>query len=350
MRKFVLFAIICLLLALPVTTVYAAPPPDGPPGLERAIAVQEANNPRLLTTPGITGTAVGLTVDGKPAIKIFTERAGVPRLPLFLDGIPVVVQVTGKFAALKPPEGKGPPDGKGPKNKEPATTDRWDRPVPIGISTGNRLECIAGTIGARVTDGDTLYALSNNHVYARENKATYGENGEEVLQPGLYDTGCVYDPANHLGNLWAFVPLNFNDYSHPNTVDAAIAVTDNTLLRNSTPDSGYGTPKTDTQAAFLGMAVQKFGRTTKLTKGTVTGINASLIVGYDSGDAYFVNQIVVESRKPFIKSGDSGSLLVSHPYNYPVGLLFAGNPTGKLAIANHIGEVLDKLGVTIDGE
>jgi hypothetical protein len=73
-------------------------------------------------------------------------------------------------------------------------------------------------------------------------------------------------------------------------------------------------------------------------------------VGYGSGTARFVNQIAVYSRKPFIKAGDSGSLLVTKTGHNPVGLLFAGNTTGKLAIANPIDAVLESLGVTIDGE
>ena len=104
MRKFFLLAIIVALLVVPVATVYAAPPPGGPPGLERAIEVQEEHNPQLLSIPGVVGTAVGLTADSNAAIKIYTERAGVAGLPDSLDGIPVVVEVTGKLFALgKPP-------------------------------------------------------------------------------------------------------------------------------------------------------------------------------------------------------------------------------------------------------
>jgi hypothetical protein len=96
--------------------------------------------------------------------------------------------------------------------------------------------------------------------------------------------------------------------------------------------------------------VQKYGRTTALTKGTVVGINATVDVGYSSGTARFVNQIVVYSSKPFIKPGDSGSLLVTYPAVNPVGLLFAGNASGQYAIANQINDVLGNFGVTIDGQ
>ena len=44
-------------------------------------------------------------------------------------------------------------------------------------------------------------------------------------------------------------------------------------------------------------------------------------------------------------SGDSGSLIVRRPGNRATGLLFAGSSTHT--IANHIGDVLSALGVTL---
>jgi hypothetical protein len=95
-----------------------------------------------------------------------------------------------------------------------------------------------------------------------------------------------------------------------------------------------------------------------LTKGTITGVNAAVQVRYSSGIAKFVEQIIVESNTAFIKPGDSGSLLVTDPDANSVGLLFAGNSEGTLAVANEIRRVLDGVAgpedgifeVTIDGE
>jgi hypothetical protein len=207
--------------------------------------------------------------------------------------------------------------------------------VPIGVSTGNAGECSAGTIGARVKSGSNVYALSNNHVYALENKAKIGS---QVLQPGRYDAGCAADQANVIGTLASFVPITFST-SASNTVDAAIAVSDVTKLGNATPSNGYGTPTSATATAAVGLAVQKYGRTSSLTKGTITGIDATILIEYGAGKARFVHQIVVQSPKPFIKPGDSGSLLVNNTLN-PVGLLFAGNSSGTYAVANRIQDVL----------
>jgi hypothetical protein len=259
-----------------------------------------------------------------------------------IEGIPVVMQVTGKFITAK---AIGPETVPSIARNRVNPTARFPRPVPIGVSTGNEGECSAGTIGARLKQGNRVYALSNNHVYALENTASKGSG---VLQPGLYDTGCVFDKNNLIGTLADFEPIDFSDDAS-NTIDAAIALSSTDNLGNATPNNGYGTPSSTTAPAALNQAVQKYGRTTALTKGTVTGINATIDITYASGTARFVNQIIVTSNKPFLRAGDSGSLLVTNPGRNPVGLLFATNSSGKFAIANRIGDVLSRFGAAIDG-
>ena len=324
--------------------------PSGEPAIEvaakpaaevaAAIAVQNRHTDRLLAIPGVVGTATGLRSDGSLAIKVLTEAGRGAGIPTDLEGIPVEVEVTGKIVALGEPVGKTGNGG----GSTLTTTSRWPRPVPIGVSTGNEGECSAGTISCRVKDAlGNVYALSNNHVYALENKAPLGSN---VLQPGRYDTGCSFDPNNIIGSLAGFEPIMFGS---DNTIDAAIASSSTVNLGNATPSGGYGTPNSTTAAASLSQKVQKYGRTTALTKGQVTGINVTVSVGYSAGTARFVNQIMVQGTKPFIKAGDSGSLLVTDPGKNPVGLLFAGTSNG-IAIANPIGPVLSRFGVTVDGQ
>jgi hypothetical protein len=324
-------------------------------GLATAIAAQERHNPQLLAMSGVAGTAVGFTADGHPAVLIFTQAAGVSGLPQSLDGVPVDVQVTGRFTALPalqapvvpeaPPPGKSPGSSHGGHKVDPTT--RFARPVPIGVSTGNAGECSAGTISARVRDASgNAFALSNNHVYALENSAPIGS---DVLQPGLYNTNCAFDANNVLGTLAAFNTIDFSGGS--NTIDAALAATTTANLGNATPVDGYGTPSSTTVSATIGQAVQKYGRSSSLTAGSITGVNATILVGYLSGTATFTDQIVVQSKKPFIKAGDSGSLLVTDDVNAnPVGLLFAGNQNGSYAVANRIDLVLAYFGVSIDGK
>ncbi len=316
---------------------YAQPFPGLREFLGAAIEVQERHTDRLLALPGVVGTAVGLRADGQPVIKAYTTAPGITGIPTSLEGIPVEVKVTGEFVALD--------RGSSPAAGGLSTTSSWPRPVPIGVSTGNAGQCSAGTIGARVKDATNVYALSNNHVYALENVAPLGSN---VLQPGLFDTACTFSGNNIIGTLAAFVPIVF-DSTASNTIDAAIALSSITNLGNSTPADGYGTPKSATVSAFVGQAVQKYGRTSNLTQGAVAGVNATVLVGYSSGTARFVDQIIVQSNKPFIKPGDSGSLLVTILNANPVGLLFAGTSSGKFAVANRIDLVLASFGVAVDG-
>jgi hypothetical protein len=319
---------------------------------ERVREVQERHTARLMAMDGVEGTAVGLNSNARFSIHVLLERPGVGGIPQELEGVPVHPVITGKIYALPKPDRPGKP-GKPPKDDIDPTA-RFERPVPIGVSTGHP-NITAGTIGCRVTDGANVYALSNNHVYADENRATQGDS---VLQPGAYDGGV--DPADAIGTLDAFVPIVFYNPDNPpvpiptNEVDAAIALSDTDLLGNATPSDGYGAPKSETASAYLNQSVKKYGRTTGLTKGRVYAVNATVDVGYDSGVARFVNQIII-TPGGFSGGGDSGSLIVvdgkgrnKADDRKPVGLLFAGSDL--VTIANPIDDVLGAFGVAVDGE
>ena len=116
----------------------------------------------MLDKPGVVGIGVGLNTAGKPVIQIFKERTTSQHLPDSLDGVPVESLTTG------PDRGRALP------------TDRFPRPVPIGVSSGFAVFA-TGTLGARVTNGTNVYALSNNHVFAGVNTASIGD---PILQPG----------------------------------------------------------------------------------------------------------------------------------------------------------------------
>ncbi|MDR7423629.1 MAG: hypothetical protein QN159_14345 [Armatimonadota bacterium] len=83
------------------------------------------------------------------------------------------------------------------------------RPIQLGTSGGNindasQLFCCTGTLGSLVQDGaGTQFILSNNHVLARTNKASLGE---EIIQPGLADQNCVKDLLDVVADLSAFKP------------------------------------------------------------------------------------------------------------------------------------------------
>jgi hypothetical protein len=305
------------------------------PDLRAATAAKDKHAEGLMRQEGIEGVGVTLTARGTPAVALFLAHGAVGRVPRELDGIPVELVITGKIEAILP---QAKPGSGG------STTTRLTRPVPIGISIGNVGECSAGTLGARVKSGSSFFILSNNHVLALQNTAA---KGSAILQPGRYDTNCVTSLADQIATLGNYVPIS---YSGNNTVDAALAPTTTASVGNGTVAGGYGVPNTQTMAAALNMAVQKCGRTTGCTKGTVTAINATVNVQYSGGVARFVNQVVISGRRgAFSKAGDSGSLIVTDNASAnPVALLFAGGQT--TTIGNPIGAVLSALNVTIDGK
>ena len=315
------------------------PTPD-PHELTAAFAAQNLLNQDLIDLPGVAGTAVALGPGGRPILRVMLAHAGAVALPARFNGHEVVGEVTGPFQAYATAAAGAPANDDDPRRSFP-------RPVPIGVSTG-QVDVTAGTIGARVTTGDRVFALSNNHVFANRNRAGVGDL---ILQPGRVDGGT--DPTDAIGVLHDFEPIRFCQpfpICPANEIDAAIAATTPNELGNATPGNGYGSPRTEPLEARLGLAVQKYGRTTGHTRSRITGINATINVGFGDGTARFSGQIVVAGGD-FSGPGDSGSLIVADGRGAndrrPVGLLFAGSPTTTLA--NPIGSVLDRFGVRIDG-
>ncbi len=157
------------------------------------------------------------------------------------------------------------------------------RPVDLGTSGGNindvsSIYCCSGTLGALVRDsGGTQYILSNNHVLARTNK---GRQGDVITQPGLIDMFCSHDTSYGVANLSSFVPISFKKGAR-NTVDAAIAVTQNGKIDPSGAILDIGAISSQTVNASPGMPVKKSGRTTGLTSGTISAVNVTVDVTYN---------------------------------------------------------------------
>jgi hypothetical protein len=211
---------------------------------------------------------------------------------------------------------------------------RW-RPAPGGVSIGH-YKITAGTLCAVVYDKSSgkRLILSNNHVLAN---STNGKDhrariGDAILQPGPIDGGTVEQDT--IGKLYRFIPLNDK---HSNLVDAAVAKPLNPNL--VVPYIlGIGTVK-GTVLPELGMEVQKSGRTTGSTHGTIRAIHVTVNVDYDGRILKFKDQILTNS---FDQPGDSGSLVLDGQ-NRAVGLLFAGSD--EFTVLNPIDPVLDLLGI-----
>lgn len=284
--------------------------------LAGAMAVQNRATPGLLGIAGVIGTGTSLEADGRPVIVVYAERAGATGIPAEVEGIATRTVVTGPVMAYARPGGGT---------------------LQMGTSTGNDNECASGTLGCVVVKGGVDYFLSNNHVFARENAATIGER---IDAPGRYDGKPRCAQTAQCANLSQFVAVNF---SGNNTMDAAIARPSAGRAYTSMSSGGYD-PTSTVVAPSVGLAVKKTGRTSGLTHGTIQAINVTIQVQYSTGQiATFTNQI--QTPGTFIRSGDSGSLMVTETNADPVGLCFAGG--SGASFANPIGPVLQAFGATV---
>ena len=216
-------------------------------------------------------------------------------------------------------------------------------------TSGNTVTCCGGTLGSLVQRNGVFYILSNNHVLARSDSATVGDN---IIQPGLVDSNCNPNSATVVAHLSQFVRLE----TAGTNVDAAIAQinpgavdTNGTIFSLGTTAQGNvpspGSPHAGTgMAASVGLRVAKSGRTTGLTCSSVGAIGISTKVQYQTGcgtgttfSVTYQNQVSV-SGGTFSGQGDSGSLIVSQATADPVALLYAGSDTDT--VGNLVQDVL----------
>jgi hypothetical protein len=324
------------------------------PAIQAAMRIQDRHTPEIMQIDGVVGTATGLDEQGHPAIKIYTEREmAYGLLPVELEGLRVIQQVTGKIVAVK-----GRPGGTGADPKVIQTP-----PIQLGTSGSPAGDiangfCCGGTLGALVAKGGSQYILSNSHVFAGDvvngGNGSVSSIGDDIIQPGLIDVGCNAGNAQVVADLSSLSTL-FPPNSTPN-VDAAIAQVRAGMVRTDGAILNIGTLSSSTVGASVGQDVKKMGRTTGLTRSSVDGLNATVNVGYSdecAGGSFtkqFTGQIMIANRgSRFLNSGDSGSLMVEDVTTNPraVGLLYAGS--SSIAVANPIGDVLSHLGATMVG-
>jgi hypothetical protein len=331
------------------------------PEFARAIASHDRAIPGLLATKGIAGTAIGADDKGQPVVMIYTTGPMAKgQLPQTIDGLSVVVEETGPIRAYKGPGGGG---GNGQAIQTP--------PVKMGTSGGWRFDlangfCCGGTLGSLVQKGGTKYVLSNYHVLYADivngGNSRVATAGDPIIQPGLIDVACNAANAQNIASLVASGGT-LPDPGNPDAVDAAIASVTSGMVDETGAILNVGTISANTLGATVGLGVKKMGRTTGLTRSSISAINGAFSIQYENecaGGASFVQsyqgQVVITNRRcGFQNGGDSGSLLVEDVTTNPraVGLCFAGSVTcnnSAIAIANPIGDVLSKLGATMVGQ
>lgn len=328
------------------------------PNVRAVIAVQNQFTRDLMAQPEILGTAIGQDDDGEVVLVIYVNLEAknhgevMRALPPTLKGKRVRPELTDPFrAGGKPPSAP---------TTTVSHTARQAPPIQLGTSGGWRYDlangyCCGGTLGSLVWIGGNRYILSNYHVLEADivngGNGRVATTGDYVIQPGLIDVGCNAYNAQNVGTLLKRSSLpGFN-------VDCAVAE----VIQGAVSEDGaileIGTISIQTASARINQAVKKSGRTTKLTRSKVSGLNATISVIYDNecagGTAFtktFTGQIIIANKaSKFLAGGDSGSLMVEDVATNPraVGLLYAGSSTS--AIANPIGQILSFLGATMVG-
>jgi len=326
---------------------------------DKAIKIHDRHIPEILATRHVAGTAISADEKGKPVITVYTKEQTPPGLlKKEYEGVRVVEQVSGE---IRPFKGGGGGGGGGQAAQA--------APVKMGTSGGWRFDlangfCCGGTLGALVQKGGNQYVLSNYHVLYADivngGNSRVASAGDPVIQPGLIDVNCNANGSINVASLVA------NGGSLPmggNAVDVGIAQVIPGQVDATGAILNVGTISATTQAASIGQAVKKMGRTTGLTRSTVSAINGAFSITYENecagGTSFtqsYSNQIVIANRRcAFQNGGDSGSLLVQDVATNPraVGLCFAGSVScnnSAIAIANPIGAVLSWAGATMVGQ
>ncbi|MPQ44030.1 hypothetical protein [Clostridium tarantellae] len=229
-----------------------------------------------------------------------------------------------------------------PIKPEPFLLQERFRPLQAGYSISPSKSDSAGTLGAIVFDNfnNTPYILSNNHVLCNYNKI---KKGTSILQPAKYDAKPI--KANKVAKLSKWIVLEYStkskisNYMLPiNWVDCAIAEITLPPLLIEKSIRYIGNIKGTFNTVSLDEQVQKLGRTTGYTTGTVTSIDATLTLG-EKKKFRLGNQILTTKIS---EPGDSGSLVLNFS-NKAIGLLCGSNE--KNTIITPIERILKLLNV-----
>lgn len=255
-----------------------------------------------------------------------TKRA-IRAIPPLMNEVPVEVSVMGK---LKPWAALG----------NGFFFERNGR-IACGSSCAPGREQYAGTFGALITDGAAMFALSNNHVLASCNHTPHKM---PIMAPANLDSTPNIPAPREFAKFSKMIELRSGvpGIIQPMRHDAACAeITDEAIVSSWQGDnvSGFDTPNTVVRPR-TGMRVKKFGRTTGFTEGVIESfVPSKWVLPYQSrkfnAEVWYENTWLVEGDgdMPFALGGDSGSLVVNDA-GEAVGLVFAGNSSGKSYICS----------------
>lgn len=295
---------------------------------------------------GLSVEAVGYTPGAKQEKVIIYVARGSKKmlrsLPKQIDDCPVVVKVLGR---TRP--------GPSPSMARHGVGELFERNdrIACGSSCAPINESFAGTMGAIASLGDSLFVLSNNHVFACCNHTPIGMH---ICCPSAMDAKAGRRPPTSFATYHQMVELRSGDPMcvTPATLDAAAAIVTvpEAITSWQGDENGFDTPSLSVAPASE-MRVKKVGRTTGLTLGVIEAeVNTPWVMPYKSkkftGHVWFTDTWTARSEDgdPFALPGDSGSLVVTEDGQAAVGLLFATNNSGEYGIFAPINSVLAALG------
>ena len=258
-------------------------------------------------------------------------------IPSSINGIPVDVIEMGDAYALEQVAPR-------PIKSRQSTQIRF-RPLQAGTSA-THFQSTACTLNCLYKDNLTgkLLLSSNAHCFGRENTAKIGD---PILSPSPYDGGTV--ARDMIGEFYKGVEIKFSSFRSRirntfhkisrtfksqdaffNRVDIAFAtircfncsICDPIKYKCGIKVYSIGLP-IGKRLPDLNQRVQKVGRTTGKTTGTVVSTSWTGTVKYSRGSATFIDCILI-SGKNFSLGGDSGSPVLDMNDNY-IGALFGGS-------------------------
>ncbi len=236
---------------------------------------------------------------------------------------------------------------------------RFDGRIACGSSVGIGNQRNAGTLTAlarHLEDPDNLYGISCNHVVGGCSTA---RPGTPIVVPGIQDVSADHDEINLIGVHFSAASMS---QGLPSVADIStnrdlacfqLKDPDQVSSVQGSGENAYDTPKTFA-GVKVGLAVQKWGRSTGLTYGKVSHIltdgqpvdyNVTSYYGpmnsqVFKGTVYFKEIYEIEpsgglnsSTTPFSLGGDSGALVVSRKAPARVvGMVIAGGRDKSLLV------------------
>lgn len=217
----------------------------------------------------------------------------------------------------------------------------------------------AGTLGCLVQDANgKIFGLSNNHITGGSN---YAFVGLPIVAPGSADVAAgVRDPETigHHARAYPFIDGIPEIVDAGNNLDAALFEVSKPERLSSMQRDRFDTPGNSGELE-VGQTVEKVGRTTGYTKGTVISelfdyeyIVYHLDVIGGKKIIFFKSLFMIKGEnqdKPFSTFGDSGSLIVSvdnDKNRVSVGIVVGATKEG-LTLALSLNRILKYFGVQV---